>query len=395
MKVLYFDCFSGISGDMTAGALLDLGIDKKQFLAEFAKLKLKGLKLNIKKQNKNGISGTDFEVIAPASHGRSHGHARTPADIEKLLSKSRISKKAAVLAIKIFREIGRAEAKVHGKNINEIHFHEVGGLDSIADITSAAICLDLLGVEKVFSSEIHDGKGFIKCAHGMLPVPVPAVMEMLKSSGIPFVQEEINTELVTPTGMGIIKSISSGYGKMPAMKITGTGWGFGKRDTGRLNALRVVAGELTDAMPAGEDIIVLETNIDNMTPEMLGFAMEAIFSAGAVDVFFTSIYMKKNRPAVLLTALAAVNSEKAVVEAILKHTTTLGVRRHAGMRYCMDRKIKNVKTKYGLIRVKFAKLGNIEKFSPEFEDCRAAALKYGIAPGTVYEAARRAAGEKA
>jgi pyridinium-3,5-bisthiocarboxylic acid mononucleotide nickel chelatase len=217
------------------------------------------------------------------------------------------------------------------------------------------------------------------------------VLEMLNSSNIPFVQEEVNTELVTPTGIGIIKSISSGYGKMPAMNITSTGYGLGKRETGRFNALRVILGEMNDAAPVTEKITVLESNIDNMTPEALGFAMEQLFTAGAVDVFFTPVYMKKNRPAVLLTALSPAGKEPEVLHAFLKHTTTLGVRVSVCSRYCMAREIKRVKTKFGNIRVKHAKLGEIVKCSPEFEDCREAAIKYGVPLEKVYSTARKAA----
>ena len=249
-------------------------------------------------------------------------------------------------------------------------------MDSIADITGAAICLDMLGAEKNCASELHDGRGTIKCAHGDLPVPVPAVMEMLSGSRIPLVQENINTELITPTGMGIIKCISSGFGAMPAMKITRAGYGFGKRETGGLNALRVIIGE-TAAGRGDDRVVVLETNIDNMTPEMLGFAMEKLFEAGAVDVFFTPVYMKKNRPAVLLTALSPLDKEKELVDAVLEHTTTLGVRRRVSERICMDREIITVRTKYGPVRVKTAKRGDIIKYNPEYENCRKIALKTG------------------
>ena len=383
MKTLYFDCFSGISGDMTVGALLDLGINNKKFLRELGKLKLRGLKIKITRKKKNGITGTDFSVAEGHHHRDGHSHGRNLSDIERLIKKSGITPRAKGLAIKIFNEIGRAEAKVHGVNINKIHFHEVGAMDSIADITGAAICLDMLGAEKVYASELHDGRGTIKCAHGDLPVPVPAVVEMLAGSGIPLVQENINTELITPTGMGIIKCISSGFGAMPAMKIAGTGYGFGKRETGGLNALRVMMGD-TAAEKDGDSVAVLETNIDNMTPEMLGFAMEKFFEAGAVDVFFTPIYMKKNRPAVLLTVLSPLDKEKELVCAVLKHTTTLGVRRRVSERICMDRETTVARTKYGPVRVKTAKWEGIIKNNPEYEDCRKIALKTGKPISEIY-----------
>ena len=203
MKILYFDCASGISGDMAVGAMLDLGISPVVFVRELKKLGINGLNVKIKKIKKNSITGTDFTVIETIKHH--HGHGRNLRDIEGIINKSKIAVPAKILAKKIFNEIGRAEAKVHGTSIDKIHFHEVGALDSIADICGAAICMDLLGAEKIYSSELHDGRGAIKCAHGLLPVPVPAVVEMLAGSGIPMIQEDIKTELVTPTGMGIIK----------------------------------------------------------------------------------------------------------------------------------------------------------------------------------------------
>jgi uncharacterized protein (TIGR00299 family) protein len=399
MKVLYFDCFSGISGDMTVGALLDLGINREKFVKELGKLKLPELKVKILKTKKNGIEGTDFSVSMPHHHhhehgGHGHSHGRNLIDIEKIINKSAIAAGAKLLAVKIFREIGRAEAKVHGTDINEIHFHEVGALDSIADITGAAICLDMLGIEKVYSSALHDGRGTIECAHGIIPIPVPAVVEMLKGSKIPLVQENVNTEMVTPTGAGIIKTISSGFGNMPAMKIIASGYGFGKRDTGGFNALRVISGETPDRAGTGDEIVCLETNIDNMTPEMLSFAMERIFEAGAVDVFFTPVYMKKNRPAVLLTALTNAENEAAVIEAVLKHTSTLGIRRRVSERYCMERKMAAVETGYGPVKIKYAQNGNIKKLSPEYEDCRAIAIKTGLTIKEVYDMALALAPER-
>jgi len=384
MKILYFDCFSGISGDMAVGAMLDLGISPLVFKRELARLKIKGLSVVIKKTKKNSIAGTDFSVKT----GEKHVHGRHLQEIIKIINSSRIAPAAKELSIRVFNEIGRAEAKVHGTSVDKIHFHEVGALDSIADIVGAAICVNLLGAEKIYSSELHDGRGTIECAHGTIPVPVPAVVEMMAGSGIPMVQENIWTELITPTGMGIIKCAASGFGAMPAMKIIKTGYGFGKRDTGGVNALRVVMGDGSLAGNA-EKIIKLETNIDNMTPEMLGFAMEMLFEAGAVDVFFTPIYMKKNRPAVMLTALSSLENENAVMEAMFKHTSTLGMRREVLERYCMDREMKTVRTKYGPIRVKCALLRGIVKQSPEYEDCRKIALKTGMPLRDVYDMAMK------
>ncbi len=416
MKVLYFDCFSGISGDMTLGALLDLGIDKAAFLAELEKLKVDGYSIEINKKIKNGISGTDVHVVLEETghhenseehqygeihhtdhhhheehehtHENTHNHhsERNLEDIELIINQSDLRPRVKSMSTKIFREIARAEAKVHGKNINEVHFHEVGAVDSIVDIIGSCICLDMLGIERIFASELHEGKGFVKCAHGLLPVPVPAVMEMLCSSKIPLITEDIPFELVTPTGLGIIKMIASGFGKMPPMSIDKTGYGMGKRETGRFNALRVVMGSLyqQDMIP-NDEISILETNIDNMSPEIMGYTMEKLLDSGALDVYYTPIYMKKNRPSAMLTVLVKSGEEKKISDIIFSETSTLGIRISHSQRFCMDRELVKVNTQYGAVRVKVANIGDIMKFAPEYEDCRSIALKTGMPIKEVYE----------
>ncbi|AEY66802.1 nickel pincer cofactor biosynthesis protein LarC [Clostridium sp. BNL1100] len=420
MKVLYFDCFSGISGDMTLGALLDLGIDKAAFLTELEKLKVDGYSIEINKKIKNGIRGTDVHVVLEETghhedgeehqygeihhtdhhHHGEHGHTHENAhehthnhhsernleDIELIINHSDLRPRVKSMSTKIFREIARAEAKVHGKDINEVHFHEVGAVDSIVDIVGSCICIDMLGIERIFASELHEGKGFVKCAHGLLPVPVPAVMEMLCSSKIPLITEDIPFELVTPTGLGIIKMISSGFGKMPPMSIEKTGYGMGKRETGRFNALRVVMGSLyqQDMMP-NDEISILETNIDNMSPEIMGYTMEKLLDSGALDVYYTPIYMKKNRPSAMLTVLVKCGEEKKISDIIFSETSTIGIRISHSQRFCMDRELVKVNTQYGDVRVKVANIGDIMKFAPEYEDCRSIALKTGMPIKEVYE----------
>lgn len=420
MKVLYFDCFSGISGDMTLGALLDLGIDKAAFLAELEKLKVDGYSIEINNKIKNGISGTDVHVVLEETrhheddeehqygeihhidhhhhgehehthedaheHTHTHNSERNLEDIEHIINHSELRPRVKSMSTKIFREIARAEAKVHGKGINEVHFHEVGAVDSIVDIVGSCICLDLLGIERIFASELHEGKGFVKCAHGLLPVPVPAVMEMLCSSKIPLITEDIPFELVTPTGLAIIKTISSGFGKMPPMSIEKTGYGMGKRETGRFNALRVVMGSLyqQDMIP-NDEISILETNIDNMSPEIMGYTMEKLLDSGALDVYYTPIYMKKSRPSAMLTVLVKCGEEKKISDIIFSETSTLGIRISHSQRFCMDRELVKVNTQYGDVRVKVANIGDIMKFAPEYEDCRSIALKTGMPIKEVYE----------
>ncbi|ACL76546.1 nickel pincer cofactor biosynthesis protein LarC [Ruminiclostridium cellulolyticum] len=416
MRVLYFDCFSGISGDMTLGALLDLGIDKTAFLSELGKLKVSGYSIEINKMVKNGIRGTDVRVILEGTehhensedhqygephqydhhhhgehehndeHNHSHNSERNLEDIERIINQSDLRPRVKSMSNKIFREIARAEAKVHGKEINEVHFHEVGAVDSIVDIVGSCICLDMLGIERIFASELHEGKGFVKCAHGILPVPVPTVLEMLCSSEIPLITEDIPFELVTPTGLGIIKMISSGFGKMPPMSIEKTGYGMGKRETGRFNALRVVMGSLyqQDILP-NDEISILETNIDNMSPEIMGYTMEKLLDSGALDVYYTPIYMKKSRPSAMLTVLVKCGEEKKISDIIFSETSTLGIRISHSQRFCMDREFVKVNTQYGDVRVKVANLGDIMKFAPEYEDCRSIALKTGMPIKKVYE----------
>ena len=242
MKALYFNCFSGISGDMTLGALLDLGIDQEYFVNELKKLDLNGYTIEIKKQSKKSIIGTDVDVILEEE---SEQHCeRNLYDIQKIIDASELSEWVKTKSKEVFKEVARAEGKVHGKPIDRVHFHEVGAIDSIVDIVGSVICLEMLGIKNVHVSKLHDGNGFIKCQHGIIPVPVPAVMEMLSGTNIPFMTEDVKTEMVTPTGMALVKCLGMTFGKIPEMTIEKVGYGFGKRETGRLNALRIVMGEV-------------------------------------------------------------------------------------------------------------------------------------------------------
>lgn len=237
-EILYFDCATGISGDMTVGALLDLGIEEDVFKQELAKLELGGYKVKISKKEQGGVLGTDFQVLIDDRH-----HHRKFSDIKQMIDESKLDSFVKRLSYEIFLEIAVAEARVHGEKVEDVHFHEVGAIDSIIDIVGTAICLNLLGNPKVYSSALHDGYGHIECRHGIIPVPVPAVKMMLENTDIPLIPEDIPTELVTPTGMAIIKTIAKGFGQMPQMTIEKAGFGLGKRQIGRLNALRVLKGQ--------------------------------------------------------------------------------------------------------------------------------------------------------
>lgn len=440
MKTLYLDCFSGISGDMLLGALVDVGVDGDALAAELAKLNVEGYKLSFEKKAKQGIGGTDAHVDLFDHHVTEHDHhhdeehhhahdhhhgedncpgheqlhehgdehdehnhgenephhhhlSRNFSDIQHIIDSSGISDRVKELSKKIFYEIAIAEARVHMKPVEEVHFHEVGAIDSIVDIVGVCICLDMLGVEKIYASELHDGKGFIECQHGTIPVPVPAVMEMLRGSGIPLVQENIETELVTPTGFAIAKCVAAAFGKMPVMNVQRVGYGFGKRETGGFNAIRVLLGE-TEEKQGLEGLVVLETNIDNLSGEILGYTMERLLNEGALDVFHTPIYMKKNRPAVMLSVITKADMEQKLVDILLKETTTLGIRRYEISRYAMEREIFTVNTKYGEVRLKKAWLGSVVKYSPEYEDCAQIAREHNVPIKDVYAAAMAEAENK-
>lgn len=303
-----------------------------------------------------------------------------------IIDGSSLSHRVKDFSKRVFKEIASAEARVHGKSVDEVHFHEVGAIDSIVDIAGTAICLELLGIDRVYASPLHDGNGFIECRHGIIPVPVPAVLEMLAGSGIPLVSENVSTELVTPTGMGIIKCLAESFGDRPSIRIDKTGYGIGKRETGKLNALRVFMGELYSSASEGDEIVVMETNIDDSSPEIIGYTAERLFEKGALDVFYTPIYMKKNRPAFMLTVLAHPEDEEILAGIILTETTTLGIRKSLSKRYCMERETVNVTTVYGDARVKIASIGSFRKGSPEYEDCRKLAGVHGVPISRIYEA---------
>ncbi|MDD9149648.1 nickel pincer cofactor biosynthesis protein LarC [Sporolactobacillus sp. CQH2019] len=401
MKTLFFDCFSGISGDMLLGTLIDLGVDPERLSEELRKLHVDGYQLNFTQKMTSGISGTDADVQlsddsspdqmqqhAHAHHDHS-AHSRNLEDCLAIINGSSLSDRVKSGAAGTFKEIACAEAHVHNKPVQEVHFHEIGAVDSIVDIVGTFIGLELLGVEKVFASVLHDGNGFINCAHGVMPVPVPAVAQMLASSErrIPYVQEDIPTELITPTGMAIIKTIAADFGKMPLMDIKRIGYGTGKRQTGRMNALRGILGEMKENVPENpvDEIMLLEANIDNQNGEMLGYTMNRLFDEGALDVFFTPIYMKKNRPAAVLSVLAKPEDVKKMTQIIFEETTTLGVRTFPCSRYTMNREFRTVQTKFGKVRVKHAFLKEIEKDAPEYEDCVRLAKAHALPLHQVYD----------
>lgn len=389
-KILYFDCFSGISGDMVIGSLLDLGASKKNLISKLEKLKLSGYKLEINKEIKNGITGTKFDVILDKqdhhSHDHSHSHNkehhhRTYIDIIQIIKNSDLSDPIKEKSSLIFKYIGEAEAKIHGKKLEEVHFHEVGAIDSIVDIIGAAICLEDLNVDEVISSPIHLGSGSIKCDHGIFPVPAPATLEILK--GVPVYSKQINGELTTPTGAGIIKSFTSNFTGIPQFEVEKIGYGLGtKTFIDHPNLLRVILGKKEKKK---EKNWILETNIDDMNSEIYSYLFKILFNAGANDVFLTNIIMKKNRPGIKLSVLVRESLIEEIEKIIFLETTTLGIRRYPIDKSILNKKFETLKTPMGDITLKhgFYK-DKLVKTKAEYEDCRKIAEEKNIPLKDVY-----------
>lgn len=381
-KILYFECSSGISGDMTLGALLDLGLDKEEFLSEIGKLKLSGYRMEFETVERNGVRANHVNVMLTGHDHARHEH-RSFRDIRKMIEESQLKEDVKDLALRIFTRVARAEAKVHGKPVDEVHFHEVGAVDSIVDIVGSAILVRMLNPDEIYASVVQDGHGFINCQHGLLSVPVPAVSEIFAASGTMVRQIDVETELVTPTGAAIIAELAESYGPMPVMKLEKIGWGAGTKILAIPNVLKVYLGSgegeesgsrtqrEADAKAkrwaAQDEITVLETNLDDSTGEMMGYAMERLLEAGALDVFYTPIFMKKNRPAYKLTVLAEAGEEEKLEELIFTHTTTIGIRKRREQRSILKREKASVQTPFGKLEVKRVKTPEGEETYPEYE----------------------------
>jgi uncharacterized protein (TIGR00299 family) protein len=456
-KTLYLDIFSGISGDMFIAALIDLGVDAAQLEREIGRLGVGGYHLHVARREKAGIAGVKFDVHLDSEHGHTHGqghshahphehshesHPRGPlallksvfksdvpivhdhshehdhghghghtheqerdfAQIRELITRSTLSDWVKEKAIGVFRRIAVAEGKVHGKPPEQVHFHEVGAVDSIVDIVGACVALELLGKPRVLAATVQEGTGWVKCAHGRFPVPTPATLAILGERGAAITQGDEPHELVTPTGAALLAEFVESFGPMRGLVAEKIGFGLGTRDNQtRPNVLRAILGEAPandatdDASPATLDwdtdtIAVLETNLDDINAEVLGAFVEKALDAGALDVFHTAIQMKKNRPAVLLTVLCAAADADKFSELILRETTAFGVRRTLAERRKLKREFVNVATPFGDITVKLGKLGGtVVQAAPEFESCRKAAEAAGVPLKAVYEAALRVA----
>ncbi len=382
MKIAYFDCFSGISGDMILGALIDAGLDLKELESELDKLKISGFKLKAEKTEKLGISGTKFKVDVIEHHVERH-----LKDMIEIVDQSDLSDDVKNLSKKIFKELATVEAKIHNKNIEEIHFHEVGGLDSVIDVIGSVAGIKKLGIDALYSSKIHVGTGFVECEHGNFPVPAPATLELLK--GIPIYSKGIKAELVTPTGACVLKNLSKSFGIMPEMKVRKIGYGAGSRDLEIPNLLRVCIGETNPGEYEKDEVILIETNLDDMSPELFDYTCEMLLKQGVLDVFMTPIFMKKTRPATMLSVLLTSDKLDKALSIIFTETTTLGVRIQKLERKKLVRGIIPVRTRFGEIKVKVSRIGRqIKNIAPEYEDCKEIASRQQIPLKDVCDEAR-------
>ncbi len=385
MKTLYFDCFAGASGDMILGAMIASGVEPQALLGQLSLLNVQGYSIDFQTVDRSGISATYARVQTP--HEQDHRHL---SHILKIIYDSQLSVGVKDRAAKVFSRLAEAEARVHNEPVERVHFHEVGALDAIIDVVGAAICFDLAGIERFVCSPLHVGSGSVDMDHGRFPVPPPAVAELLK--GAPVYATNIKGELVTPTGAAIIATVCSEYGPLPKMELQRTGYGAGTRQYEKFpNVLRVLIGE-TEVQAANEERLwMIETNVDDMSPQVFGHVMERAFEMGALDCYFTPIQMKKDRPGVLLSVLCRPEDKESLTEMIFAETTTLGVRSYAVERRALEREIVRVETQYGPIDVKVARLnGNVVNEMPEYEQCRAAALRSGVPLRVVESAARLA-----
>ena len=422
MKTLYFDCSSGISGNMTLAALTEIIGDENYLVEELKKLHLDGYTIDISKKIKNGITGTHVDVILEHQHEHSHVHEehdhhhkheehnhehdeerhskeyyqaneekhhhhyhhehRNLHDVCEIIDNSDIDEESKDLAKRIFMRVAKAESKVHNKPLEKVHFHEVGAVDSIVDIVGAAILINKIHPDKIISSVVNDGHGFIECAHGTMAVPVPATSEIFANSNVEFRQIDIDTELVTPTGAAIIAELSSEFTTLPAMKIQKIGWGAGTKDLKIPNVLKVYYGEIEEQ---NQKIVVMETNIDDCSGEILGYTEEMLFENGALDVFYTPIFMKKNRPAYRLTVVCKEPDMQTLQNIIFRETTTIGIRYRFEYRTELEREQILIDTKYGTLKAKKVVNNGETYIYPEYESVKELAEKNHIPLKEVYK----------
>ena len=389
MKIAYFDCLAGASGDMILGALVDAGLPLESLRERLSILDLdEEFELKGEKVSKNGFAATRVDVITYASHPsdkKEHFHGRRLTEFETILRKSRLPVVIQDQATGMFRRLAEVEAGIHGQLVEQVHLHEIGGVDTMVDVVGTLLGLKALGIEQAYGSPIPLGRGFVTGAHGQIPLPAPATLALLK--GVPVQGSEIDQELVTPTGALILTTVCQGFGPVPSMTLTGLGYGAGERELPIPNVLRLLIGETGTGM---EQLVLLETNLDDNSAEINGYVMEKLFATGALDVYFMPIQMKKNRLATMLSVLCH-PADTELLEAILfRETSTLGVRRQFMEMHSLERTSEIVETLYGPIQVKVARLPDgTSKRAPEYENCKKAAETHGVPLRTVYAAALR------
>ncbi|MDM7923186.1 MAG: nickel pincer cofactor biosynthesis protein LarC [Pyrinomonadaceae bacterium] len=395
MRTLYFDCFAGASGNMLLGALFGLGVDREEFLNRLSQLGLSGYEIAVENVDRSGISSVHVDVKVPEEKG--HRHLR---HIREIIAASSLSEGVKDRAVSIFTRLAEAEARVHGIDVEKVHFHEVGAMDAIIDIVGACIAFEMLGVEQFACSKIHVGSGFVNMEHGKFPVPPPAVAELLK--GKPIYSTEIEGELITPTGAAIISTVCDKYGLIPEMSVEATGYGAGTRTyKGFPNVVRLLIGEADEisskkTISAGgstqvDQLVLLETNVDDVTPQVIGYAMERAFALGALDCWVTPILMKKNRPAHLISVLCRSEQREAISEMLFTETTTVGLRVRTVDRESLEREILATQTEYGEVRVKVSKYrGKVVNAMPEYDDVARIAAQKGIPFKAVSDAVMKA-----
>ena len=379
MKIAYFDCFAGISGDMILGALVDAGLPFDTLKSELDKLGLKEFEIAQRRVEKHGIAATKIDIHAQEGHV--HRHLK---DVLAIIQASAISHSAKEKAGRVFQKLAEAEAKVHGVAIDQVHFHEVGAVDAIADVVGAILGLEYLGVERIYASKLRFGTGRTRGSHGSMPVPVPAVVEMTR--GLPAERTDIPYELVTPTGAAILTALATGIGQPISMRTQSAGYGAGTRDLDQApNLLRIEIGDLVEDQHTDTPILI-ETNIDDMTPEIYGYLIDRLLEKGARDAFLTPVIMKKGRPGIQLSVLADPHLETELTDFIFAETTTLGVRRIPVQRRMLERRSDTVETPFGAVRVKIAEVAGTQRITPEYDDCARIAREKNVPILDVYKA---------
>jgi uncharacterized protein (TIGR00299 family) protein len=402
VKTLYLDIFSGLSGDMFIGAMLDLGLGLDHLERELAKLHMQGYHLHASRAKRSQIEGMKFDVHLEHDHehghdhehehAHEHEHGRSYADIRQLIAGSGLSEWVKTKATAVFHRLAVAEGKIHGQPADQVHFHEVGAVDSIVDIVGACVALEFFGQPRVLASAVVDGTGWIDCAHGQFPIPAPATMEILAACGVPISQCEEPHELITPTGAALLAEFVEVFGPMEGLALERIGFGVGARENKtRPNVVRAILGQSAAATAHDwetDTVAVLETNLDDANPEWLGHFMDKAIAEGALDVCQTPALMKKNRPGVLLTVLCLPAEADKFCEWILRHTSAFGVRRTVAERRKLRREFRSVRTAYGEVSVKIGMLDRrVVQTAPEFESCKKLAEEKGIPLKTIYEAA--------